>query len=59
MPIGKRAERWLDTITDEKYNVEFLNQLSDWLADVTGNANAAHRLNCIAIAMETEKGEKT
>jgi len=39
----------LDKVTESKTDARFLRQLAKWLFDLSGNVNAAQRLNAISL----------
>jgi len=39
----------LDKVTESKTDARFLRQLAKWLIDLSGNVNAAQRLNVISL----------
>ena len=45
----------LDKVIEAKTDSAFLTKLSKWLVDLSGNVNAAQRLNVIAIALSSRK----
>jgi len=45
----KDWDRSLDKVTEAKTDKLFLTRLSKWLIDLSGNVNAAQRLNIIAL----------
>ena len=49
MPKQKDWDGKLDKVTESKTDAKFLKQLAKWLFSLSGNVNAAQRLNVIAI----------
>jgi len=45
----------LDKVTESKTDKRFLRQLAKWLLDLSGNVNAAQRLNVLALRQRAVK----
>jgi len=49
---NKDWDRSLDKVTDARTDKVFLTKLSKWLVELSGNVNAAQRLNVISLKLK-------
>ena len=54
---NRNWDRDLDKVTSAKTDKAFLTKLSKWLFDLSGNVNAAQRLNVVAIRHRTSQSK--